>query len=371
MSRNAFINKIKEEVGEINCIAVGAFGTVTTRSAINTACRGYRSEEFPKGIDNDISMYLSSLIPSERGFLYSLHDTVYGNKDKGRKINHTFVNEIEKYPGLLDIMLGIEGLIDKRTRHAAGVVISDDMVDYCSIMRTPSGEIISAYSLYPLEDAGLIKWDFLVTDACSKITATIDILKKYGEIPNNLSLKEAYYQFLSPEVINREDKKLWDRIDDNSVMDLFQFNTGVGLQAIQKVQPKNVVELAAANAVMRLQSEKGGESPLDRFHRLKNNMDEWYQEMNKYHLTEEEIEIIKPYYEPYFGCVCLQETLMQILMDEKICSFTLAEANKARKVVSKKQMTKIPELKEKIFNSIEDKNFANYIWETGIKPQLG
>ena len=85
LSRNAFINKIKEEVGEINCIAVGAFGTVTTKSAINIACRGYRSEEYPDGIDNDIAQYLSSMIPSERGFLWSVKDAVFGNKEKDRK----------------------------------------------------------------------------------------------------------------------------------------------------------------------------------------------------------------------------------------------------------------------------------------------
>lgn len=317
-------------------------------------------------------MYLSSLIKSERGFLYTLNDTVYGNKDKGREINHVFVKEIKKYPGLLEIMMGIEGLIDKRTRHAAGVVISENITDYCSIMRTPSREIISSYSLYPLEDAGLIKWDFLVTDACSKITTAINMLQKYNEISKNLSLKEAYYTYFSPDVIDRNNKKLWDRIDDNTVMDLFQFNTGVGLQAIQKIQPRNVVELAAANAVMRLQAEKGGENPLDRFHRLKNNIKEWYNEMRiTYKLTEKEINILKPYYEPYYGCVCLQETLMELLMDKNICNFSLAEANKARKVVSKKQMTKIPELKEKVFNSIENKLFAQYVWDTGIKPQLG
>lgn len=45
---------------------VVTFGTEATKSAIQTACRGYRSEEYPDGIDVDIAQYMSSLIPQER-----------------------------------------------------------------------------------------------------------------------------------------------------------------------------------------------------------------------------------------------------------------------------------------------------------------
>lgn len=368
LARNAFLSKMKEEVGEINCIAVGAFGTVTTKSAIGIACRGYRSVDYPGGIDTDISQYLSSMIPSERGFLWPLKDIVNGNKEKGRKPATMFLREVEKYPGLLEIMIGIEGLVDKVTRHAAGVVIADNILDYCSIMRTPKGEIISCYSLYPLEDAGLIKYDILVTEASAKITVVIELLQKYNKISKELTLKEAYDSILHPQVIDRKSLELWNKINSNTVIDLFQFSTGVGAEAIKKIQPKDVIELASANAAMRLISD--GESPIDRFMRMKNNINDWYDELKRYDLTKEEIEIIEPYYLPYYGCIFLQESLMTILMDEKISSFTLSEANKARKVVAKKQEKEIPALKEKIYNNISRKEFADYIWDTAIKPQL-
>lgn len=62
---------------------------------------------------------------------------------------------------------------------------------------------------------------------------------------------------------------------------------------------------------------------------------------------------------------------MEILRDESICNFSLGESNMARKVVSKKQMDKIPELKEKIFNQAKSENLAQYIWDCCIKLQLG
>ena len=92
----------------LGCSLVATFGTETTKSAILTACRGYRSEEYPDGIDVDTAQYLSSLAPSERGFLWPLKDIVNGNPDKDRKPITSFIKEVNKYPGLLDIMTNIE-----------------------------------------------------------------------------------------------------------------------------------------------------------------------------------------------------------------------------------------------------------------------
>ena len=88
---------------------VATFGTEGTKSAILTACRGYRSEECPDGIDVDIAQYMSSLIPQERGFLWSIKDVVEGNPEKDRKPVAAFIREVNNYPGLLGIIRSIEG----------------------------------------------------------------------------------------------------------------------------------------------------------------------------------------------------------------------------------------------------------------------
>ena len=126
--RPRILNEIKKERGQffrpdidglsrenLGCTLIATFGTEGTRSTILTACRGYRAEGFPDGIDVDTAQYLSSLIPSERGFLWSLSDVVNGNPEKDRKPITLFINEVNQYPGLLDIMIGIEGLVNKRS----------------------------------------------------------------------------------------------------------------------------------------------------------------------------------------------------------------------------------------------------------------
>lgn len=66
--RPAIFEAIRKERGEYGLVQVAAFGTEGTKSAILTACRGYRTEDFPEGIDVDTAQYMSSLIPQHRGF---------------------------------------------------------------------------------------------------------------------------------------------------------------------------------------------------------------------------------------------------------------------------------------------------------------
>ena len=149
--KGTIVKKIKEERGSrfnpdidelsrknLGCTLIATYGTEQTKSAVLTACRGYRSEDYPDGIDNDEAQYIASLIPSERGFLWPLEDVINGNKDKDREPVHAFVKEVNLYPGLLDIIFGIVGLVNKRSSHASGVILFDeDPYEFGCFMKTP------------------------------------------------------------------------------------------------------------------------------------------------------------------------------------------------------------------------------------------
>ena len=42
---------------------------------------------------------------------------VYGNPEKDRQPVKQFINEVNRYPGLLEIIEGIEGLVSRRGIH--------------------------------------------------------------------------------------------------------------------------------------------------------------------------------------------------------------------------------------------------------------
>ena len=384
--RPKILNEIKKERGQhfnaeiddlsrknLGCTLIATFGTEGTRSTILTACRGYRSEDFPDGIDVDTAQYLSSLIPSERGFLWPLSDVINGNEEKDRKPIKSFINEVNQFPGLLDIMKGIEGLVNKRSSHASGVILFDeDPYEFGSFMRTPKGEVITAYDLHMCEACGMTKYDFLVTEVQDKLAEAIRMLQDYGEIEDDLTLREVYDKYFHPNVLPIEDDKYWKVIQDNSILNLFQFDSDVGSQAAKKIKPTNIMELADANGLMRLMTaEKGQESPMDKYIRFKNNINLWYKEMDEYGLTKEEQKVLEPYFKSSHGVPPSQEQLMRMLMDEKICHFTLAEANTARKIVGKKQMSKIPGLRQKVLDQAASPCLGHYVWACGVGPQMG
>ena len=333
--RKLIFKKIREEKGELNLLQVATFGTEGTRSMIQTACRGYRSEEYPNGIDVDIAQYLSGLIPQERGFLWSLNDVINGDEEKDRKPIKAFINEVEKYPGLLDIMISIEGLICKRGQHASGVILyNNSPYDTCALMRSPNGDLITQFSLHDAEALGDVKYDFLLTEICDKIINCLSLLQADGKIDKDLSLREVYNLILHPEKINLQDERIWDALAQGSVMDVFQFNSDVGLQAAKTIKPQNPTEMMMANSLMRLMAEKGKERPLDRYVRLKNNFSLWYDELNMRGFSKDEIALLEKYYVPRWGVPAMQEDLMMICMDKHIANFSLKEANDARKIVA-------------------------------------
>ena len=218
----------------------------------------------------------------------------------------------------------------------------------------------------------MTKYDFLVTEVQDKLVETIHLLQEDNLIDKELSLKEVYDKYFHPNVLPLDDNKCWEALQNGSVLNVFQFDSDVGSQAAKKIKPTNMLELADANGLMRLMtSEKGAETPMEKYIRYKNDITLWYREMDKAGLTKIEQKILEPYFKKSYGVPPSQEQLMTMLMDENICGFTLAEANAARKIVGKKQMAKIPELRTKVLTQAKRKELGDYVWKYGIGPQMG
>lgn len=368
--RPAIFEAIRKERGELGLIQVATFGTEGTKSAILTACRGYRSEDYPDGIDVDQAQYMSSLIPQERGFLWSISDVVNGNEEKDRKPVTAFIREVNNYPGLLDIIKSIEGVVNKRSSHASGVILyGDDPYETASFMRTPSGDLITCYDLHMAEAGGDTKYDFLVTEISDKIIQCFNLLKADGVI-EDMTLRDTYNKYIHPEVMDTTDERIWEHLAAGDVLDVFQFSTGVGLAIAKKLKPKDPMEMTAANAMMRLMSEKGKESQQDRYVRIQSQgLQAFDYEMHLHNLPEDMIQLMHKHCDRYWGCCAIQEQMMEILME--VAHFTLGEANAARKVVAKKQMSKIPDLRKQVYEKINNPTAADYIWEVAVAPQLG
>ena len=354
-------------------VRVCTFGTETSKSAIQTACRGLK-------INSDIGLLLSSLIPIERGFVWSLSDCYYGNRDKHREAITEFKNIVDSYidKDLLSIALGIEGLINKRSSHACGCVPTNHKITYNNaIMRTPSGELVTQYDLGDTETMGLIKYDFLNTQTSAMIQLALEMLIKEGHVKWEGSLRKTYDKVLHPDVLMdiKDDENLWKLLTDGKLISAFQFDSGVGEQAIKLIQPTKFIEAMSANNLMRLMAEEGKESPMITYKKNKQDINLWYKEMRDFGLNEKEISILEKHLLDDYGVCSDQETMMLMTMDEDIANFGVVESNIVRKGVAKK-IGAVYEKAHKLFYEWglklgASKKLLDYVWDVQIAKQKG
>lgn len=102
--RQDILNKFKSVYGQDRVSGVATFGTEKSKSAILTAARGL-------GIDNDVAQYIASLIPTERGQIWSLHDCMYGNGVDRQPVKQFVYEMTENYPEIWTVAQKIEGLV--------------------------------------------------------------------------------------------------------------------------------------------------------------------------------------------------------------------------------------------------------------------
>lgn len=352
----------KEYNGYVYCLETKSHNYLLN-NIVSHNCRGM-------GIDVDVAKYISSMVPSERGFIWPLHDVVYGNEEKGRKPNAAFLAEVKKYPRLLETAMGIEGVVTNRSLHASGVnFYGKDPYDTACFMKATNGSVSTQYSLEWCEHCGDTKLDFLVTQQMTIMGQCIQMLQEHGYFEKDLTLRQAYDKYVHPDKLPLDDSKLWDAIDSTDILALFQLNTAVGGNVVRQLVPRTVEELVACNALMRLSGEAGKERPADRYERLKKHPEQWQKEMDDWGFSEEEQRVLRKYMGADYGAPSSQEVLMLILMDKDTCNFTLAESNQARKIISKKKIKEIPSLKQKILSQAKNKHMGEYIWEYVIMPQ--
>ena len=161
--RALVLQKLREYYGYDRVANVVTFGTEGSKSAIQTAARGL-------GIDNDISLYISSLIPADRGKIRTLHQCYYGDVENDFKPIPLFVQQMKEYPELWKVAQKIEGIVCRVGEHAGGIIFVDEpFTESTALMKVPNGDTVTQFDLHDCEAASLIKIDMLTVEGLDKI----------------------------------------------------------------------------------------------------------------------------------------------------------------------------------------------------------
>ena len=371
------LQALRDTYGEDRVANVVTFGTEKSKSAILTAARGLNINGNETYISSDEALYISSLIPADRGQLRTLKECYYGDEEKGFAPIQDFVNIMESYPELWQVAQYIEGLVCRVGEHAGGVIfVDEDFTKSTALMRVPNGDIVTQFDLHDSEKVSLIKIDLLSVECLDKIHTCIDLLTEDGYIDSSLSLKEKYQQTIGVYNLERNDPKMWEMVWQHKIQSLFQMEKQSGIQGIELIKPKSVDELAVLNSVIRLMpTDKNAERPLELWAKYRQNINLWIKEMQQYGLNQEEIEWLVHHSAITDGICESQEGLMSLVQEERLGGNSLGFADKCRKGIAKKQGSLFQECEDTFYKNISEKGLsqklAHYVWDVLLRVQRG
>lgn len=369
--RKQVLDHLRKVYGDDRVSNVATFRTEKSKSSILTAARGL-------GIDVDIAQYIASLIPADRGQIRSLDQCMYGDEESGWAPVKQFVFEMtENYPELWEVAHKIEGLVCGIGVHAGGVIFVDEpFEESTALMRAPDGTLCTQFDLHDAEACSLIKYDLLSVEAMDKIHICLDLLCDNGFAERKPTLRETYENVVGIYNLERTEPKMWEMVWNHEIQSLFQMEKSSGLNGIALTKPESVDDLAHLNSIIRLMAqEKGGEIPLNKYARFKNDIHLWYDEMEAAGLTRDEMTLLEPIIKGSYGICESQEAFMQLVQIPECGGFDLNFADQLRKAIAKKNPKAYDELTKQYFENCKEKklsrNLCNYVWNTLIATSRG
>ena len=149
-----------------------------------------------------------------------------------------------------------------------------------------------------------------------------------------------------------------------------------GVQGIALTRPESVDDLAVLNSVIRLMAqEKNAEQPLNKYARFKEDISLWYDEMDRYGLTEEEMKLLEPLLKSSYGICESQEKFMSLVQLPECGGFNLGWADRLRKSIAKKNPAEYEQLTKEYFENANEKNLSrnlcNYVWNVLVATSRG
>ena len=231
-------HEVKHHVGEVwghdNVADIISHQTFGIRSALQAVGRVY-------DVDYGEMMSLTKHLDDGHGD-YSLQD-VY-------EISKELRAFADKHPDVWKHALRLEGQIRAKSKHAAGIVITDKPVsDYMPTMRDTEGGKVTAWSEqadFPIiSKYGFLKIDFLGLDGLTvQDTALRLIEQETGERPDIDALPFTW----DPDAVEED---VIQAFGTESTIGIFQFE-GTGIRGLlRSIKPTSFRDLVAANALYR------------------------------------------------------------------------------------------------------------------------
>ena len=313
--RDEIIEYARKKYGDNNVAQIGTFGSMMARGAVRDVARAL-------GYPYVLGDQISKLIPmGAQGFPMTINRAM----DMVPEIKEMYDKQAE-VKEIIDLAKKIEGCARHISVHAAGVVISPtDITDFTPVQFDPKGgKTITQFEMHAVEDAGLLKYDFLGIRNLSILEDAVKIIRKvYGVI-------------IDIEKIPLDDPKTFAMLARGETIGLFQLNGGGMTRWLKELRPTTIFDINAMVALYR----PGPMEAIPEYVKRKHD--------------PSQIKFLDPRLKPIlhhsFGVLVYQDDVM--LISIHLAGYTWIEADKLRKAMGKKIPAEMQAQKDKLLKGL-------------------
>lgn len=318
--------------GKQRVFSAGTFSSLKLKAVLKDVARVYR---VPVNIVN----YITAIFSDEQQDWTDLFMLAATNK----KVNK-FIHD---YPEVIEDIRAIMGQPRSTSIHASAIIVTPEekdgepaeCFDFLPI-RKMDDLLVSEFDGYSVDDIGLLKEDVLATKELAKLGAIIHIVNEtYGKD----------YTIESITQNELKDEKTYNLLTKGYTQNIFQFASPGITRFIQDVQPDNIEDLIAINALFRPATlDIGG---TDDYIRYKHGEVAPVYDFGTYEATKNT-----------YGIMVYQEQFMSVA--HSLAGFDLGKTDFLRKAIGKKKADLMESLKIDFINGAISNGCPDYEAET-------
>jgi len=316
--RERVIDYVVKRYGETQVAQIITYGTMAPKSAIRDAGRVM---ELPLPDTDSIA----KLVPEKPGTKFS--------KIWGEVPELEIMRRGKELPSqVLNQAVVLEGSLRNTGVHACGVIITpDDMTKFVPLARAKDSDmLVTQFDNSVVEDAGMLKMDFLGLKTLSIIKTAIENVKKRHGIEIDI------------DKVPLDDPKTYDLYQRGETNGTFQFESPGMQKHLRALKPDKLEDLIAMNALYRPGPMEYIPEFIDRKH-------------GKKEITYD-LQDMEEYLAETYGITVYQEQVM--LLSQKLAGFTKGEADVLRKAMGKKKRDVLDKMKPKFVDQAKEKGHA-------------
>tara|TARA_B100000809_G_scaffold119961_1_gene118178 strand:- start:1491 stop:5990 length:4500 start_codon:yes stop_codon:yes gene_type:complete len=318
--RGRVIDYVIDKYGANQVAQIITYGTMAAKSSIRDTARVL-----------DLPLYeadrVAKLIPGMKlKKIFGLSDKELSGKLRSEEVE--MVNELKRISEGNDLTAEtinkariLEGSVRNTGIHACGVIITpDDITKYVPVSVAKDSDMyVTQFDNSVVEDAGLLKMDFLGLKTLTLIKHTCRIVKARHDVD------------LDPEEFPIDDVKTYELFQRGETVGIFQYESAGMQKYMKELKPTVFADLIAMNALYR----PGPIEYIPSFINRKHGIEEIMYDLPAPEMKERLAET--------YGITVYQEQVM--LLSQDLAGFTKGQADTLRKAMGKKQIAVLAKMK--------------------------